>query len=47
MKRVEESGCGVIPHPGPPTVALKVKQVPLPRYTLGLLMMGYKWARNM
>jgi hypothetical protein len=26
----------LIPHP-----------VPLPHYTLGLLMMGYKWARNM
>jgi hypothetical protein len=25
---------------GPHTVALKVKQIPLPHYTLGLLMMG-------
>jgi hypothetical protein len=27
-------------------VALKAKQTPLPCYTLGLLMMGYKWAQN-
>jgi hypothetical protein len=26
----------------PKTVDLEVKQVPLPHYTLGLLMMGYK-----
>jgi hypothetical protein len=34
-------------HPDPPTVPLKVKQVPLPHYTLGLLMMSYKLVRNM
>jgi hypothetical protein len=27
-------------HPDPLTVALKVKEVPLPHYTFGLLMMG-------
>jgi hypothetical protein len=33
---------------GPPTVDLKKKYKYLsPHYTLGLLMMGYKWARNM
>jgi hypothetical protein len=34
-------------HPGPPTLALKVKTVPFAHDTLGLLMMGYTWARNM
>jgi hypothetical protein len=34
-------------HPGPPTVALKVKTVPLPYYRLGLLVMGYNWSQNM
>jgi hypothetical protein len=29
-------------HPGLQTLALKEKEVPLPHYTLGLLMMGEK-----
>jgi hypothetical protein len=29
-----------ISHPGPQTIALKVKEVPLQHYTLGILMMG-------
>jgi hypothetical protein len=29
-----------IAHPGPQTVALKVKEVPLQHYTLGVLILG-------
>jgi hypothetical protein len=38
---------GLSSRPTALIVTLKVKQVPLPHYTLGLLMMGYKQARNM
>jgi hypothetical protein len=35
-----------LPPRGPHTVDLEVKQVPLPHYTLSILMVGYKWTRN-
>jgi hypothetical protein len=39
--------CDFIKVTSLPTVALKVKQVPVPHYTLSLLTMGYKWTWNM